>query len=377
MRIPADHIECSGPGVDLIDLPEGVAVRLADPVKDFGYARNTVTLVYDLSACRQVCLTFEAREYGDEPHAPPVSPFSSDIAFDGVAVSGDGEHWYEVQALRHLRSDRFTRYEVDLDAAVAAHALAYNDTFAIRFSQYDNNPMPMDGIALRRIVLTAEVVPPALHLRLDDDAASPVVLDAGGRYPQTLSDPGGNPNTEAHTTEGVVGTALAFDGADDYLRLTSESHRPYLDAGRDFTLAFWWRAFPPHPAGTLHLLGNYAHQTGESCFFFFTNAGRVHCWVREYWPEGSRSISAQWDNGTDGHWHHYALTRRGTTIRLYQDGQLAVTDTDAHNALGLAPASQSLTLGRAPVGGQHCPGAFDELRLYDRGLSGALLGSII
>jgi hypothetical protein len=162
------------------------------------------------------------------------------------------------------------------------------------------------------------------------------------------------------------GPALVLGEAQGHMVPDPKSIDPFLGENQDFALTFWWRVFPPHPEDTRHLLGNYA--TGESCFFFYTYAGRVRCWVRENWPEGSRAISAQWVNGTDGHWHHYTLTRRGTTIRLYQDGQLAVTDTDEHNALGLAPASQSLMLGRAPSG-VLCPGAFNELRLYDRGLS--------
>ena len=169
------------------------------------------------------------------------------------------------------------------------------------------------------------------------------------------------------------GPALVLGEANGHMVPDPKSINPFLGENQDFALTFWWRAFPPYPVGTWHLLGNYAHRTGESCFLFYTDVNAygswVYCTVREYWPEGSRSFSVRWDNGTDGHWHHYALTRRGTTIRLYQDGQLAVTDTDEHNALGLAPASQRLTLGRAPAGGQYCPGAFNELRLYDRGLT--------
>ena len=119
MRIQPVHIEQSGPGIDLSNLPEGVSVKMSDPVKDFKYARNAVTFVFDLSAHENVHLTFEAMEFGDEPHAPPPSPFTGEADFDGVAVSADGMAWYEVQDLRHLRSDRFLGYDIDLDAAIA------------------------------------------------------------------------------------------------------------------------------------------------------------------------------------------------------------------------------------------------------------------
>ena len=160
MRIDPIQIEQSGPGIDLSNLPEGLSVKMSDPVKDFKYARNAVTLTYDLSAHVNVRLSFAAMEFGDEPHAPPPNPFGDDADFDGVAVSADGVAWYEVQDLRHLRSGRFTDYDIDLDAAIAALGLSYGSEFRIRFCQYDNNPAPMDGIFLHGIELTADLRAP-------------------------------------------------------------------------------------------------------------------------------------------------------------------------------------------------------------------------
>ena len=143
MNISPLSIDQDGPGIDLSEQPEGIAIQMSDPVRDLEYARNAVTMVFDLSGVENVRLGFEALEYGDEPHAPPPGPFADDVDFDGVAVSVDGVDWYEIQDLRHLRSDKFTAYDIDLDAAVAALGLAYSEEFRIRFCQYDNNPSPM------------------------------------------------------------------------------------------------------------------------------------------------------------------------------------------------------------------------------------------
>ena len=158
MVIEPTEITSDGPGVDLKNLPDGISIKMADPVEDFKYARNAVTLLYDLSTFAAVRLSFEAKEFGDEPHAPPSNPFSGDADFDGVAVSADGATWYEIQDLRNLRSDRFTAFDIDLDAAIATWGLTYNDQFRIRFCQYDNNPAPMDGIFLHNIELTSDLV---------------------------------------------------------------------------------------------------------------------------------------------------------------------------------------------------------------------------
>ena len=146
MNIAPLSIEQDGPGIDVSNLPEGVSVKMSDPVKDFKYARNAVTFVFDLSGYENVHPAFEAMEFGDELHAPPPNPFTGDADFDGVAVSTDGVTWYEIEDLRHLRSDRFTAYDIDLDAATAQWGLSDSSEFRVRFCQYDNNPAPMDGI---------------------------------------------------------------------------------------------------------------------------------------------------------------------------------------------------------------------------------------
>lgn len=102
--------------------------------------------------------------------------------------------------MRHLRSDRFTAYDLDLDADIAILGLSYNSSFRIRFCQYENNPAPMDGIFIRRITLTAELRAPILHLTIGDNADSPIVLDASaGAHHQSFTDPGGAIQTPALT----------------------------------------------------------------------------------------------------------------------------------------------------------------------------------
>ena len=86
MKITPIEIASSGPGGELSNLPSGLSIKMADPVEDFKYAFNTVTLTYDLSQYSQVRLRFEAKEYGDEPHAPPSNPFTGEQSVVGAPV---------------------------------------------------------------------------------------------------------------------------------------------------------------------------------------------------------------------------------------------------------------------------------------------------
>ncbi|HUT23338.1 MAG TPA: hypothetical protein VM492_03235 [Sumerlaeia bacterium] len=49
-------IEKEGPGIDLSSLPTGIAFEMSDPEPGLGYARDMVTLTYDLSGFENVAL---------------------------------------------------------------------------------------------------------------------------------------------------------------------------------------------------------------------------------------------------------------------------------------------------------------------------------
>ena len=361
MHVVPAHIEQSGPGIDLSVLPDGLAVKMSDPVRDFKSAHNAVTLTYDLSQYENVRLSFEAKEFGDEPHAPPPGPFSDDAAFDGVAVSADGAAWHEVQDLRHLRSDRFTAYDLDLDAAVAALGLAYTSDFKIRFCQVDDNPAPMDGIFLHKIRLSA-VLAPVFHLKMDDNAADPIVHDSapGGRH-QIFLDTGGNPNTAAHAVPGPVGGALAFDGLDDRIIVDlQDGLGDVFAAGQDWSLAFWWQA------PTIEFSEVYDYMlTGPLSFDYRTTDNAIR--FLYFRPVDNAILDKLYNNSNDGQWHHYAVVREGTTVRLWRDGVSGFSNTHQNNAGSFATEKIYLV---AHSTDRYCaPGAMDDFRLYSRALT--------
>jgi len=121
-----------------------------------GLSRNEGTLTVDLLGRSKVVLKFWAKIFNDEGNGPPPNPFTGGADFDGVAISADGNTWWEVQSLRSPAvSSSWVQFTVDLDAAIAARSLAYNSAFKIRFNQYDDNPITTDGIAIDDIAITA------------------------------------------------------------------------------------------------------------------------------------------------------------------------------------------------------------------------------
>jgi hypothetical protein len=124
------------------------------------YSRNELTLFIDLEGCKNVTLSFWMREFGDENHGPPSSPFTGGADFDGVAVSEDGITWYEIQGLRSAQgvSGTYSQFIVDLDAATTACGLSYNSLFRIRFNHYDDYDISSDGFAFDDISITMPFV---------------------------------------------------------------------------------------------------------------------------------------------------------------------------------------------------------------------------
>lgn len=131
-----------------------------------GPARNEATLMLNLTGRRDLQLSFWLKSYSDEPHGPPNAPFTSGADFDGVAISANGNTWYEVLPLRTAAPD-WTKYTINLDAELAARGLAYGPGFRIRFNHYDDYAIATDGFAFDDIRLV-EVVQRQLRLRLPD-----------------------------------------------------------------------------------------------------------------------------------------------------------------------------------------------------------------
>ncbi len=355
MNIVPSSIEQDGPGIDLSEQATGVAIQMSDPVADFEYALNAVTLSLDLSVFDSVRLTFSAMEFGDEPHAPPASPFADGVNFDGVAISEDGVDWYEIQDLRSLRSDRFTSYDLDLDAVIAGLGLSYNSAFKVRFCQYDNNPAPKDGIFLQGIALTGDSPPPMMHLMMDDNSPNAVVVDSGtGGQDQTFLDPGGDPNTDAHSVVGAVGGALMFDGVDDAIDISGLS----VPIDQDCAISLWYR-LNSLPGLILRSFGNYVWNA-SGMFLQQETDGRVRY---EVMYTGGIDASMTYVVSTL-EWNHFVIQRNGGVIEFHVNGELVGTYSD--NPVQLL-TGQVFHIG-ATINQGNVAISVDDFRIYERAL---------
>jgi len=147
-------------------------LTMDDSLGNSTYSLNELILAIDLSGQKDVMLSFFHKEFGDEDHEMPDS-FSGSHNSDGVAVSADGVTWYKIQGFTGADgiSSDYKQFRVDLDAAIASSGLSYNDSFLIKFQQYDNYAISSDGFAFDniRLYLRKDVGLPWIPLLLLDD----------------------------------------------------------------------------------------------------------------------------------------------------------------------------------------------------------------
>lgn len=169
------------------------------------YAANQTTLTIDLAGAAGVLLYFDWKDFNDEA-SPLPDVWTGSLPGDGVAISADGQTWHLIYDLYDAnrsggeddagtRASFYQTVLLDLDAAAAAAGIAYNQTFRIRFQQYDNASITGDGITLDNIrivqgtdypTITMSLLPPA-HL---NEPYGPVqITTIGGDPPLAWSIP--------------------------------------------------------------------------------------------------------------------------------------------------------------------------------------------
>lgn len=143
-------------------------------------------------------------------------------------------------------------------------------------------------------------------------------------------------NVQADTDNPMFGAAtMLFDGNGDYL---SSPDAGELDlADNDFTLETWLYL---ETTSAWHGLVSHWHATYRAWQLYF-GSGKVQF---TFFSGGSqKSVQEPTATLTAGTWNHIALDRSGDTFRLYINGELRVTSTQA---FAIDPSTGPLELGR-------------------------------
>jgi hypothetical protein len=189
-----------------------------------------------------------------------------------------------------------------------------------------------------------------------DETSGTAVTDGSGR---------GNNGTIAgatRTTAGRFGSALTFDGVNDWVTVPDSAS---LDLSGRATLEAW--VFPTALGGAWRTVV-IKEQPGQLVYALYANndlarpSGHLFT-TGDLYSSGSAQLPAN-------AWSHLAMTWDGTTQRLYVNGSQV-----ASRAVGgtLPNSAGALRFGGNSVWSEWFAGRLDEIRVYDRTLTQAEL----
>ena len=121
---------------------EGAGHVLLDAT-NYAYGLNELVLTVDLAGQTNVMLEYQENNFDYWNEAMPEAFVGSTNA-DGVAISGDGIHWFKL-CDPTARTGSYTNRLFDLSAAAASRGLALDANFQIKFQQYDYYSLPIFG----------------------------------------------------------------------------------------------------------------------------------------------------------------------------------------------------------------------------------------
>jgi hypothetical protein len=216
------------------------------------------------------------------------------------------------------------------------------------------------AILSREWMVGVAAIPSGLiaHWLMDDNAASKTVADSGGTYAGTAQQ-----NTAALTTAGKLDSALAFNGASDWIDLgTAAALLP--DA---WTLCAWVKCTDTATPILISFGGNYPsvklqnNAKGKPLIHLGTNNYRYFA-------------ASAWTTLKDGQWHHVAFTVPGKgqadieQATMYLDG--AAVAGEAAMATGPQANKSHAYLGANPsITAQRFGGTMDDTMLFNRVLT--------
>ena len=172
---------------------------------------------------------------------------------------------------------------------------------------------------------------------------------------------------------GLVGGALRFNGANDYVVVQDDPIWAF--GANNFTIEFWAN-FDTSGGGSIGHPGDIFIGSDEGGGtrnkWFFALGGGVLNFHLNGPSTGSRFFPRAPFSPTPQQWYHLAVTREGSRYTIYVDGQASATATDSR---AVPNANAQLTIGQAEQLG-YFDGRLDEMTVYSRALSAVEIAAI-
>jgi len=273
---------------------------------------------------------------------PPVTDYAVQLSTDG------GSNW--------------TPASDAVSTATSATITGLTNGTAYRFQVAGIN-----GIGTGAYSAASSAVTPALPsdpyfssvaLLLHMDGTGSTFVDSSGT-PKTITAVGA---TQSAADSMWGGKSAFFNGAGHYLEV------PGVNIGTgDFVIEMWFKT--SSSVQYAQLIGNESSGSSEGFSLLINNDSSTGGQVAFY--RGGLVVSTSSGDWSDDQWHYLALSRSGTTVRLYIDGAIASTGTSSASLTSSASMFVGYNNAFPP---RNVVGYIDDLRITvgsARGMTGA------
>ncbi len=205
-----------------------------------------------------------------------------------------------------------------------------------------------------------------------DDVRNGRALDGSGRNNHATL-------VGAQLGEGARGQGLRLDGrAEQYCDLGAGADLNFA-ANAPFTFAGWYRT-PLRSATVLSL----RHTRGAQQIDLLVRDNRLIVVVGDDEDPETQNAFVWSKRENDGGWHHFAFTRRGSTVELFQDGVSQGTGVALHSAGPVTTDRRALGCERRWAedddrrwGNASFQGGIDEVCVFNRALAPAEIQALM
>jgi hypothetical protein len=323
-----------------------------------GYAYDQYGLTYGQDQSFQVLYNpMQLVGFSSLQITDSIFPGSEDQPIIKLAIETTGLH--DALVLRELYGNLATttdRFDVDwIKIYYTGNDPVFNTTDPFGLPAYPNpnwvvqeNTLLADGI--NYFWICADVDPGATSGNLIDAKVSGYWILPTDYSTITQGDPAGN--REVAAMDNVPGTALQFDGINDYVQTDLSDL-----SGSELTIEYWFKGSINHSTVRQQNGGDYI-VAGWNDMHILSNDGGTTAGL----PVG--------DGAEDGNWHHVAFTWKQNTLEgfvSYLDGNIVAARTSSNNPI--SNISSDLFLGTYIGTGEYMLGSLDEVRIWNKARS--------
>ena len=323
--------------------------------------------------------------------------FPSDSA-TSTAATYDDDSWHQAVCVKN-GSTSLTLYidgiQIAQDAAITSSTIANNDAFFLGIDgdgSSNDYTGSLDNLVIYNYVRSQAQISydfnrgkPLAWWKMDECQGS-TLYDSGVWLKNATITPGASGNTSVGTcgsgvstemwndgTTGKRNASLGFDGTDDYASVNS----PSLPTG-DFTYAVWFY----HTADSTDYLFASQQSAGAGNEIALRQVSSGSGSNIRFDLDGSTSRCLGNNSASLNTWHHYAVTRSGSTVTGYLDGQQDCTGTDGDTLdFGSCPFYIGVDDDSATCPGStysnYWEGLLDDFRVYNYALTAQQIKKIM